>query len=140
MFLHVLTDALGSLSVILSSLIIRYTGWTIIDPLCSLGLSGLILKVSWPLFSESVCCLLDWTPASVDTVALEQALSALDPTVRVDMFRVWCLTRDHPIATLRLTLTDRTQDHDRSKDKMLYQHIRSIFEQYHIMDVTIEMQ
>ena len=41
-FLHVLADTLGSVGVIVSSLLIRYYGWMVADPICSMLIAGLI--------------------------------------------------------------------------------------------------
>ena len=42
MFLHILADTLGSIGVIVSSLLIRYHGWMVADPICSMLIAGLI--------------------------------------------------------------------------------------------------
>jgi len=41
-FLHILADTLGSIGVIISSLLIRYLGWMVADPICSMLIAGLI--------------------------------------------------------------------------------------------------
>jgi len=41
-FLHILADTLGSIGVIVSSLLIRYLGWMVADPVCSMLIAGLI--------------------------------------------------------------------------------------------------
>jgi cation diffusion facilitator family transporter len=48
-YIHVLADALGSLGVIVSSTLIHFFGWMILDPICSLLISALILMSVWPL-------------------------------------------------------------------------------------------
>ncbi|KAK6011725.1 cation efflux family protein, partial [Ostertagia ostertagi] len=57
-FLHVLADTLGSVFVIISTLLIQWFGWTWVDPLCSLILSVLILGSVYPLLTSSVNTLL----------------------------------------------------------------------------------
>jgi zinc transporter 5/7 len=56
MFLHVLADAFGSVSVIISSILIQLFGWTWIDPVCSLLISALIFISSYPLVKS--CCMI----------------------------------------------------------------------------------
>ena len=41
-FLHILADTLGSVGVIISSLLIRFFGWNIADPICSMIIAILI--------------------------------------------------------------------------------------------------
>ncbi|EYC15856.1 hypothetical protein Y032_0035g3003 [Ancylostoma ceylanicum] len=61
-FLHVLADTLGSVFVIISTLLIQWFGWTWVDPLCSLILSILILSSVYPLLTSSINTLLQDIP------------------------------------------------------------------------------
>ncbi|VDK79307.1 unnamed protein product [Cylicostephanus goldi] len=61
-FLHVLADTLGSVFVIISTLLIQWFGWTWVDPLCSLILSILILSSVYPLLTSSTNTLLQDIP------------------------------------------------------------------------------
>ncbi|VDO61431.1 unnamed protein product [Heligmosomoides polygyrus] len=61
-FLHVLADTLGSVFVIISTLLIQWFGWTWVDPLCSLILSVLILGSVYPLLTSSINTLLQDIP------------------------------------------------------------------------------
>jgi zinc transporter 5/7 len=56
-FLHVLADTLGSVGVIISSILVEWFGWYITDPLCSLMISVLIFLSVFPLIHESGKCL-----------------------------------------------------------------------------------
>jgi cation diffusion facilitator family transporter len=62
MFLHIVADALGSLGVITSSLLIKYKGWYISDPICSIMISGLIIMSVVGLIKDSGKLLLQRTP------------------------------------------------------------------------------
>uniref|UniRef100_A0A3Q3KJK0 Zinc transporter n=1 Tax=Monopterus albus TaxID=43700 RepID=A0A3Q3KJK0_MONAL len=52
-FLHVLADTLGSIGVIISTILIRQFGWLIADPICSLFISTLIFLSVIPLMKDS---------------------------------------------------------------------------------------
>jgi len=59
-FLHILADTLGSIGVIVSSLLIRYHGWMVADPICSMLIAGLIgFRCEHQFISSSspYCCL-----------------------------------------------------------------------------------
>lgn len=62
-FLHVLADTMGSVGVIISSLLIQQFGWYIADPICSLFIATLILISVLPLLKESAEILLLATPS-----------------------------------------------------------------------------
>jgi len=61
-FLHVLADTLGSVGVIISTLLIENFGWNIADPICSLFIATMILLSVLPLLKETSYILLLRTP------------------------------------------------------------------------------
>lgn len=61
-FLHVLADTLGSVGVIISTILIRQFGWLIADPICSLFISTLIFLSVIPLLTDACEVLLLRTP------------------------------------------------------------------------------
>ena len=65
-FLHVVADTLGSVGVIVSSLLIETFGWNIADPICSLFIATLILLSVVPLLKETAVILLLRTPTDSD--------------------------------------------------------------------------
>ncbi|KAK4305272.1 hypothetical protein Pmani_022831 [Petrolisthes manimaculis] len=87
-FLHILADTLGSVAVIISSVLIEWYGWLVADPLCSLILSILILASVIPLLSASASILLLRVPQNIEVAAkkciekileAEYVLSCKDP-------------------------------------------------------------
>src|SRR4051794_30908248 len=52
-YLHVMGDALGSVGALAAAGIILTTGWTLADPIVSIGLALLILVGAWRLMRES---------------------------------------------------------------------------------------
>jgi solute carrier family 30 (zinc transporter), member 5/7 len=66
MFLHVLSDTLGSVGVIISAFMIRYYGWTWSDPLCSIFIAVMTVAGAWPLLKSSGEILLQRVPRSFD--------------------------------------------------------------------------
>ncbi|XP_016142083.1 zinc transporter 5 [Sinocyclocheilus grahami] len=61
-YLHVLADTLGSVGVIISTILIRQFGWLIADPICSLFIATLIFLSVIPLLKDACEVLLLRTP------------------------------------------------------------------------------
>lgn len=74
-FLHVLADTLGSVFVIISTLLIQSFGWKWVDPLCSLILSMLILGSVIPLLKSSASVLLQSVPDDLSEKEYEQIIN-----------------------------------------------------------------
>uniref|UniRef100_A0A8D3ASW6 Zinc transporter n=1 Tax=Scophthalmus maximus TaxID=52904 RepID=A0A8D3ASW6_SCOMX len=74
-FLHVLADTLGSVGVIISTILIRQFGWLIADPICSLFIATLIFLSVIPLIKDACEVLLLRTPPENEkdlNIALEK--------------------------------------------------------------------
>eukprot|EP00759_Apiculatamorpha_spiralis_P038425 PhF_6_TR37628/c0_g1_i1/m.55963/K14692/SLC30A5_7, ZNT5_7, MTP, MSC2; solute carrier family 30 (zinc transporter), member 5/7 len=63
-FIHICADLLGSLGVMVSSLIVKHTGFMIADPICSTIISILILLSSIPLLTATGSLLLQRVPSN----------------------------------------------------------------------------
>jgi cobalt-zinc-cadmium efflux system protein len=74
-YLHILGDALASIGVVIGGVIIIYSGWYLIDPILSIGISLIIIYGAWSLVKESVNILLESVPShiNIDTVTAEIA-------------------------------------------------------------------
>ncbi|XP_012286583.1 zinc transporter 1 [Orussus abietinus] len=105
-FLHVLSDALGSVIVIVSALIVWLTDWEYrfyIDPALSLLLVLLILRSVWPLLHESAMILLQTVPTHIQVDAIQQRLlENVDGVLAVHEFHVWQLAGDRIIASAHI--------------------------------------
>lgn len=74
-FLHVLADTLGSVGVIVSTILIRQFGWLIADPLCSLFIAILIFGSVLPLLKDACEVILLRIPPEIEkgiNIALEK--------------------------------------------------------------------
>ena len=65
-FLHILADTLGSVGVIISTVLIENFGWIIADPICSLFIATMILLSVLPLLKETSMILLLRSPDADD--------------------------------------------------------------------------
>ena len=64
-FLHMLTDTLSSVAIIIGLVVIHYTGWQVIDPLLALIVAAFILKWAWSLLRDSLHVLMEGSPIDV---------------------------------------------------------------------------
>ncbi|XP_038213151.1 zinc transporter 1 isoform X2 [Zerene cesonia] len=105
-FLHVLSDALGSLIVVTSALVVWLTEWEYrfyIDPALSIVLVILILASVWPLLRESALILLQTVPTHIQVDAIQRRLlEKVDGVLAVHEFHVWQLAGDRIIASAHI--------------------------------------
>lgn len=91
-YFEVLGDLLGSGGVIVAALVVRFTGWSLADPIISVGIALFILPRTWKLLREAVGVLLEGTPVHIDLVELERSLSAIPGVRGHHDLHVWSLT------------------------------------------------
>ena len=75
-FLHILADTLGSVSVVISTALIHYTGWTGFDPLASVFIAVLIFASAIPLVKSSANNLLLAVPTGSE-YTLREAIAGV---------------------------------------------------------------
>jgi cation diffusion facilitator family transporter len=113
-FLHVMADALGSVIVIISALIMWFVKgqeWTkYVDPGLSLLLVLLILRSVWPLLIESALILLQTVPTHIQVDSLQQKLmEKVDGILAVHEFHIWQLAGDRIIASAHVRCLNLAQ-------------------------------
>lgn len=91
-WLHVISDALGSVGAIVAGALMWLYGWYAADPLFS-GLIGiLIIWSSWRLIRESTNVLLEGTPAHINLAAVEESILLTEGVDNVHDLHVWTIT------------------------------------------------
>lgn len=113
--LHVLSDALGSVAVVIGAVIIYYTKMYWVDALIGILLSGLIARWAWKLLRDTTRVLLESTPRHIAIPMLLGELKNTDERiVRVEDIHVWeittrmyALTADVFVSTMSLSEADQ---------------------------------
>jgi zinc transporter 5/7 len=103
-FLHVLADTLGSAGVIVSSLLIKYYGWNLADPIASIFISVLILLSVVPLIQATAGPLLSRVPEALEA-GLVRGLGAVRKVpgvVGVDSTHFWKFHSSEVVGTLHV--------------------------------------
>jgi cobalt-zinc-cadmium efflux system protein len=91
-FLHVISDALGSLGAIAAGVVMLTTGWYIADPLISIVIAILILFSSWHLVKESLSILMQSVPKGIRLQEVQQTIESVEGVAKVHDLHVWALT------------------------------------------------
>jgi cobalt-zinc-cadmium efflux system protein len=90
-FLHVLSDALGSVGAITAAALLWSFGWRWADPAASLAIAALIVVSAWNLLSEATGVLLEGTPAHIDVDRVRDAIRGVPGALAVHDLHVWSI-------------------------------------------------
>lgn len=91
-WLHVLTDALGSVGAIAAGALIWGFGWQWADPLASVLIAMLVIYSSWRLLAEAVAVLMESAPHGIDVDEVRAAMGTTPGVVDVHDLHVWSIT------------------------------------------------
>lgn len=105
-YLEVLSDALGSVAVIVAAAVILFTGFTPADAIASVVIGLLIVPRTWSLLREALDVLLEGAPKGVDMAHVRQHI--LDaPGVRdVHDLHAWTITSGMPVLSAHVVLEE----------------------------------
>ncbi|GAT96828.1 cation transporter putative [Entamoeba histolytica] len=103
-FLHVLSDTLGSVGVIISSYLVEYFGWVISDPICSLCLSAMIFCSVLPLLKNSASMLLQSVPKGYDDDLIKSKLNQIAGVKDVIKLNLWEFSESCLVATTVISI------------------------------------
>ncbi len=91
-WLHVLTDALGSVGAIVSALLVWLLGWTWADPAASVLIALFVVYSAWMLLKETGAVLMEAAPGHIDVDEVRAAMAALPGVLEVHDLHVWTIT------------------------------------------------
>ncbi|MET9745853.1 cation diffusion facilitator family transporter [Streptomyces ardesiacus] len=103
-FLEVAADALGSVTVIISSLVILTTGWQPADPIASLVIGLMIVPRTVRLLRETLDVLLEAAPKNVDIAEVRAHILALDGVEDVHDLHAWTITSGMPVLSAHVVV------------------------------------
>jgi len=105
-FLHMAADALVSIGVLVSGLVIVRTGWTIVDPLVGLAVAGVIVVSVWSLTTDSLRLSLDGVPRGIRIEEVAAAMTAQPGVAAVHHIHVWAISTTENALTAHVVLDD----------------------------------
>ncbi len=105
-FLHMLADTLVSIGVVISGIVIYYTGWSIVDPIVSLIIAIVILFSTWELLSDSVRLAADGIPKGIDRKEIEQLLTENEQVQEAHHIHIWAISTTETALTAHIVLNN----------------------------------
>ena len=134
-WLHVATDALGSVGAIAAGAIIWLAGWNWVDPLTSVLIGLLVIHSSWRLLSESVSVLMESAPRGIDVDEVREALSSAKGVTAVHDLHVWAITSGMPALSVHVVAASAE-----SNDRLLQRLRTMLHDRFEIAHVTIQIE
>lgn len=133
-YLEVLSDALGSVGVILAAIVIYFTGWEWVDTAVAVLIGFWVLPRTWVLLKQSINILLEGVPEEIDIEKLRQDLLNLQGVESIHQLKVWAITSKN----IHLTVHLFAPHVDRN---ILYKQVSEMLSHEHaITEITVQIE
>jgi cobalt-zinc-cadmium efflux system protein len=105
-FLHLLGDAVTSLGVMLSGLIVYLTGWNSADPIVSVLVSVWIGREAVSIVKKTVNVLMEGTPENLEFADVDQAMLAMPGVKGVHDLHIWSISSSDQALSAHVVVAD----------------------------------
>jgi cobalt-zinc-cadmium efflux system protein len=92
---HFIGDLLNSVGVIISAILIYFTGLTILDPVISIIIGGVIFIGGAKIIRESYLILMEAVPEKFDLELIRQDIKEIEGIEDVHEMHLWAVTSNH---------------------------------------------
>lgn len=93
-YLHLLTDMLASVAVLIGGLLMKYYHWFWVDSLLTLLIAFYLIWVGYYLFIKSSKMLMLFTPEHINIKDVVRAVHQIPKVNRLHHIHIWCLNDD----------------------------------------------
>ncbi len=133
-FLHMMTDAGVSASVVVAGLLIMLTGWLWVDPLASIAIGVVIVMATWGLMRESIDLAMDAVPGGVPHDDVQAYLASVPGVQEVHDLHIWGLSTTQTALTAHLVFAGT------SAEGRLVDVTRELRERFGIGHATLQIE
>lgn len=103
---HIIQTFVGSLLIIVTALVIRFTGFLLIDPILGMAFGFVLVWASWGILRDSTHLLMEGTPEDVSLGDVTRALEGLDGVADAHHVHAWALTSGKYVFSAHLRVRD----------------------------------
>lgn len=104
-YLHMAADTLVSVGVVISGIIIMYTGWAILDPIIGLLIAVIIVVSTWSLLRDSLRLSLDGVPVGMDSEKIRKIILSQPGVVNCYHLHIWAISTTETALTAHVAIS-----------------------------------
>ena len=101
---HLMADALVSLGVVASGIVIHYFHWYALDGITAIIIAVVVLFSTWGLFKDSAIAILDGVPASVDSKEIIEHLLEVKGVLNIHHLHIWGISTNENALTAHVVV------------------------------------
>lgn len=134
-YLHIISDALGSVGALAAGLIMSLFSWYIADPIISVLVALLILRSAWGVIKQAFHILMEGTPQAVNLQEVREALLDIEGVTEVHDLHIWTITSGMDAVSGHLRIADGL-----SHSQVLQQALQVVEERFGLRHATLQIE
>jgi cobalt-zinc-cadmium efflux system protein len=134
-WLHLMTDAMGSLAALAAGALVWARGWNWADPAASIFIGLLVIYSSWSLLKQAIAILMQSAPSHLDVGAVQGAIASATGVGAVHDLHIWTITSGMDSLSAHVVLADGHQ-----RGQVLDDLRQILHEQFGIDHITIQIE
>lgn len=134
-YLHLFSDMLTSVAVLVGGLAMKYLQWFWVDSLFSIAIAIYLLYMSWEILKSSIKILMQFTPEAIDIFQVVSHLEKIEGIKNVHHVHLWQINEHELMFEAHVDLLRNVSIHE--FDKMLEQ-IKAELLNFEITHFTIQ--
>lgn len=135
-WLHSFQDALFSLGVVVSAVIIYFTGWSWLDSLASIVISLFLFKEIFSILLKAINMLMDSVPVGIDFNEVKSKLKSLPGIIEVNDLHIWQTGSNNKLLSAHL----KTKNLEPKERMEIIVNAQCFLEkEYHIEHITLQI-
>mgnify|MGYP001405774058 CR=1 FL=1 len=121
---HLMVDALVSLGVVVSGILIHYFQWFALDGITAVAIAIIVLLSTWRLFKDSAIAILDGVPAAIDSDEIKAHLQTVNGVLDIHHVHIWGMSTSENALTahIKIESADKLIDIKKALKQELAQH------------------
>ncbi len=136
-YLHLMSDAVVSVGLVIGGIIIFYTGFYWIDPVLSIIIAGIILLGTWELMKDSLKLSLDGVPEGIQLDELKTAAKKINGVSDIHHIHVWAMSTTENALTAHLVVAENTSN---SQVEIIKDKLKHSYVHLNIQHATLETE
>lgn len=114
-YLHMLSDTLVSVGVVIGGVLINFTGWNWVDPVIGLIIMIVILAGTWSLLTDSFRLSVDAVPPDIDIEKIKSVITHQPNIIEAHHIHIWALSTTENALTAHVSLDDNIAFEEKMK-------------------------
>ena len=136
-FWHVVSDFVGSIGVVAAAVLVQYNGWTIVDPIVSIGIAALIAASSWRLILKVFYAIMEGTPEHLDLYSLCADIEDVPGVTLIHDVHAWSISENYHALTAHIVLEP---GHESTVDELLDRMRAIVYEKHRVSHLTLQFE